>query len=61
MRWNNMSMDSHQREQNKDKVYDWIKKYQLDGDEHVQTLIVQHYEGLEGFFTRVVRLAHSGI
>ncbi|WP_413376397.1 RNA polymerase sigma factor SigB [Alkalihalobacillus sp. 1P02AB] len=41
-----MSMDSHPREQNKDKVYQWIKQYQQNGDVHVQTEIVKHYEGL---------------
>ncbi|GAF64712.1 RNA polymerase sigma factor SigB [Alkalihalobacillus trypoxylicola] len=41
-----MSMESRPQEPNKDKVYEWIRKYQQDGDEEVQTDLVKHYEGL---------------
>ncbi len=39
-------MESLQHNSKKDKVYEWIDRYQTDGDEEVQVNLVKHYEGL---------------
>ncbi len=41
-----MSMDSLQRNQNNEEIYEWIKLYQETKDEDAQLKLVKHYDAL---------------
>lgn len=46
MGWNKVSEKSHQHNQNKNEVYEWIRLFQKQNDEEAQLQLVNHYDNL---------------